>query len=60
MTFVCFDIAKMQCQMLNLIGYFFSISYMPIHDLLKKKKKKKESKCFKYDYKRVFLNMWEL
>ena len=23
--------------MLNIIGYFFSISYMPIHDLLKKK-----------------------
>ena len=23
--------------MLNIIGYFFSISYMPMHDLLKKK-----------------------
>ena len=33
----CFGIAKVQCQKLNIIGYFFSISYMPIHDLLKKK-----------------------
>ena len=37
MTSVCFGIAKVQCQKLNIIGYFFSISYMPIHDLLKKK-----------------------
>ena len=37
MTYVCFIIAKVQCQKLNIIGYFFSISYMPIHDLLKKK-----------------------
>ena len=36
-TSVCFGIAKVQCQQLNIIGYFFSISYMPIHDLLKKK-----------------------
>ena len=59
MTSICFDIAKVQCQKLNIIGYFFSISYMPMHDLLKKNickenKKKKESKCFKYDCKRVF------
>ena len=44
--------------MLNIIGYFFSISYMPMHDLLKRKyaknnKKQKESKCFIYDCKRV-------
>ena len=37
MTSVCFGIAKVQCQMLNIIGYFFSISYMPMHVLLKRK-----------------------
>ena len=37
MTFVCFSIAKVHCQKLNIIGYFFSISYMSMHDLLKKK-----------------------
>ena len=37
MTFVCFRIAKLECQMLNIIGYFFSISYMPMHGLLKRK-----------------------
>ena len=37
MTFLCFSIAKLECQMLNVIGYFFSLSYMPMHDLLKKK-----------------------
>ena len=37
MTSVCFGIVKVQCQKLNIIGYFFSISYMPMHDLLKKK-----------------------
>ena len=37
MTFMCFDIAKLECQKLKIIGYLFSISYMPIHDLLKKK-----------------------
>ena len=36
-TFVCFGIVKVECQKLNIIGYFFSISYMPMHDLLKKK-----------------------
>ena len=34
---VCFGIAKVECQMLNIIGYFFSLSYMPTHDMLKKK-----------------------
>ena len=47
MTFVCFGIAKLECQKFNIIGYFFSISYMPIHDLLKKniyaKKNKKQN-----------------
>ena len=37
MTFVCFDIEKLECQKLNIIGYFFSISYMSMHDLFKKK-----------------------
>ena len=37
MTSVCFSIAKVQCQKLNIIGYFFSIFYMPMHNLLKKK-----------------------
>ena len=37
MTFACFRIAKMECQMLNIIEYFYSISYMPMYDLLKKK-----------------------
>ena len=34
MTSVCFGITKVQCQKLNLNGYFFSISYMPVHVLL--------------------------
>ena len=41
MTSVCFGIAKVQCQMLNIIGYFFSISYIPMHGLLKRKYAKK-------------------
>ena len=65
MTFLCFGIAKLECKKLNIFGYFFSISFMPMHDLLKKKnmhkkKKQKDQKCFKYDYKRVFQEMWEL
>ena len=46
MTSVCFGIAKVQCQKLNLNGYFFSISYMPMYVLLKKKnmQKKKNQK----------------
>ena len=49
MTFVCFAIAKLECQMLTIIGYFFSISYMPMHDLLKRKicKEKIKSKKIK-------------
>ena len=49
MTSVCFGIVKVQCQKLNIIGYFFSFSYMPMHGLLKRKiceekyKSKKES-----------------
>ena len=36
MTFVYLSIAKFECQKLNIIGYFFSFSYMSMHDLLKK------------------------
>ena len=59
MTSICFSIEKLWCFWLNIIRYFFSPSYMPMHDMLKKKKickenqKQKESKCFKYDCKRV-------
>ena len=37
MTFVCFSIVKVECQKLNIIRYLFSLSYMPMHDLLKRK-----------------------
>ena len=43
-TFVCFSIAKLEYQILNIIGYFFSIYYMPMHDLLQKKNAKKNKK----------------
>ena len=33
--------------MLNIIGYFFSISYMPMHDLLKRKKMQRTTKSKK-------------
>ena len=54
MTSVCFGIAKVQCQKLNIIGYFFSFSYMPMHGLLKRKvcKEKQKSKKIK-----MLLNM---
>ena len=45
MTSVCFGIVKVQCQELNIIGYFFSFSYMPMHDLLKRKKYAKKIKA---------------
>ena len=41
MTFVCFGITKVECQMLNIIGHFFSFSYMLMHGLLKKKMQRK-------------------
>ena len=44
MTYVCFGIVKVECQMRNIIGYFFSISYMPMHGFLKRKKCKKKKK----------------
>ena len=54
MTFVCFGIAKLKCQMLNIIGYLFSISYMPMHDLLKKKNMQRKTKSKKI---KMLLNM---
>ena len=54
MTFVCFGIAKLECQMLTIIGYFFSISNMPMHDLLKKKICKEKSKAKR---SKMILNM---
>ena len=47
MTFVCFGIAKLECQMLNIIRYFFSLSYMPMHDLLEKKNMQRKIKSKK-------------
>ena len=47
MTSVCFGIAKVQCQKLNIIGYFFSLSYMPMHDMLNKRKYAKKNKSKK-------------
>ena len=47
MTFVCFDIAKVQCQKFNIIGYFFSLSYIPMHDMLNIRKIYKKNKSKK-------------
>ena len=44
MTYVYFGIAKVQCQKLNIIGYLFPLSYILMHDLLKKKKCKENKK----------------
>ena len=38
MTSVCFGIVKVQCQEHNIIGYFFSLFYLPMHGTLYKKK----------------------
>ena len=47
MTSVCFDIVKVQYQKLNLNGYFFSIFYMPMDDMLKKKNMQRKLKTKK-------------
>ena len=47
MTSVCFGIVKVQCQKFNIIGYFFSLSYMPMYDMLIKRKICKENKSKK-------------
>ena len=44
MTIVYFGITKLECQMLNIIGYFFSLSFMPMHDLLKYKNMQRKIK----------------
>ena len=54
MTSVYFDIVKVQCQKLNIIGYFFSLSYMPVHDMLKKKNMQRKSKAKRI---KMLLNM---
>ena len=58
-TSVCFGIAKVQCQKLNIIEYFL-LSYMPMHDMLNKRKNmqrkiksKKNQNIFKYSCKSV-------
>ena len=53
MTSVCFGIV-VQCQKLNIIGYFFSLSYMPMHDMLKKKNMQRKSKAKRI---KMLLNM---
>ena len=50
MIFVCFGIAKVQCQKLNILGCFFSLSYMPMYDMLIKRKICKENKSKKNKY----------
>ena len=40
--------------MLNIIGHLFSISYMPMHDLLKKKNMQRKTKSKKI---KMLLNM---
>ena len=47
MTFMCFGIAKLKCQKFNIIEYFFSISNMLMHDLLKKKNMQRKLKSKK-------------
>ena len=60
MTFVCFGIAKVECQKFNIIGYFFSLSYMPVHDLLKRKicKEKQKAKKIKMLYISMIASMY--
>ena len=45
MTFVCFGIVKVQCQKLNIIECFFSLSYMPMMICLIKEKYAKKIKA---------------
>ena len=47
MISVCFGIIKVQCQKLDLNGYFFSISYMLMHVLLEKKNMQRKIKSKK-------------
>ena len=54
MTSVCFGIAKVQCQKLNLNGYFFSLSNKPMYDILKRIICKEKSKAKR---SKMLLNM---
>ena len=59
MTFVCFGIAKLECQMLNIIGIFFLSLICLCMVCLKEKYAKKNQKqndqnAFKYDCKCIF------
>ena len=54
MTYVCFGIAKLQCQKLNIIGYFFSLLYAQAWYTQKKKKCKEKSKAKRI---KMLLNM---
>ena len=59
MTSVYSGIAKMQCQKLNIIGYFFSLLYAHAQyaqkkNMQRKNKSKKNQNAFKYGCKRVF------
>ena len=51
-----FGIVKLWCLWLNIIGYFFSLSYMPMHDMLKKKKNTQRNQKQKIKIK-MLLNM---
>ena len=54
MIYVCFGIAKVKYQNLNIIEYFFSLSNMPKYDMLKRKICKEKSKAKR---SKMFLNM---
>ena len=44
--------------MLNIIGYFFSLSYMPMHDLLKKKNMQRKIKQKDQNALNMIANMY--
>ena len=57
MTSACFGIAKVQCQKFNIIEYLFSLSYMPMHDMLKKIYIYMQRKIKKQKESKLLLNM---
>ena len=54
MTSMCFGIAKLWCFWLNIIGYFFSLSYMPMHGMLKEIYMQRKTKAKRI---KILLNM---
>ena len=58
MTYVYFGIAKVQCQKLNIIGYLFPLSYILMHDLLKKKICKEKKKAKRQNALYIIANMY--